>query len=306
MTVPSDLKGIVTFVHVVEAGSFTRAAERLHVTKSAVGKAVAHIEAQLGVRLFNRTTRSLSLTGEGQTYYEACRRALAEIDTAQAALAAHRQVPSGRLRVDLPMAFGRRCVAPILFDIAARYPDLAFEISFNDRRVDPIEEGIDLVVRLGELEDTPSLAARRIYIQRAAICASPAYLDRAGRPKTVDDIAAHAAVVYGRDGRHSPWQMIDTKGRRSFTPTARLVLGHGEPLLDAALAGCGLAFLPTWLAGEHLRRGELETVLSDRCVETGPAYAVWPVTRSLAPKIRVVVDALLAAFARPHWDEGLA
>ena len=201
----ASLQGVLAFVQTVEAGSFTGAGQRLHVTKSAVGKAVAQLEQRLGVRLLNRTTRSLSPTSEGLGYYEACVRALSEIEAAQSLLAARRLVPSGRLRVDVPLAFGRRCVAPVLFDISRQFPDLTIEISFNDRRVDLIEEGIDLAVRMGDLDDSLSLAARRIYAQRSAICAAPAYLEKHGRPRSIEDLANHSVIGYGRDGIVRPW-----------------------------------------------------------------------------------------------------
>lgn len=299
----ADLQGIVAFVHVVEAGSFTSAGERLRVTKSAVGKSIAQLEQRLGVRLLNRTTRSLSPTSEGLGYYEACVRALAEIEAAQSLLASRRQIPSGRLRVDVPLAFGRRCVAPVLFEISMKFPDLTVEISFNDRRVDLIEEGIDLAIRMGDLDDSLSLAARRIYAQRSAICAAPAYLDRHGRPRSVKDLADHSVIGYGREGVVRPWLIRHADGHlATFVPKARLVLGHGEPMLDAALAGCGIAFLPTWLAAESLKRGDLEMVLSDCLVENIVVHAVWPVTRALTPKVRVVVDALVEHFSAPSWD----
>ncbi|RWD59860.1 MAG: LysR family transcriptional regulator [Mesorhizobium sp.] len=298
-----DLQGIVAFVHAVEAGSFTAAGERLHVTKSAIGKSVARLEQRLGIRLLNRTTRSLNPTSEGASYYEACVRALAEIEAGQALLASRRQIPSGRLRVDVPLAFGRRCVAPVLFGISSRFPELTIEISFNDRRVDLIEEGIDVAVRMGDLDDSLSLAARRIYAQRSAICAAPAYLEKHGRPQSIDDLASHSVIGYGREGVVHPWTMRNANGHlTTFVPKARLVLGHGEPMLDAALAGCGITFLPTWLAAESLRRGELEMVLSDCLVENIVVHAIWPVTRALTPKVRVVVDALVDHFSAPPWD----
>jgi DNA-binding transcriptional LysR family regulator len=298
-----DLQGIVAFVNTVEARSFTGAGERLRVTKSAVGKSVAQLEQRLGVRLLNRTTRSLNPTSEGMSYYEACVRALAEIEAGQALLASRRQVPSGKLRVDVPLAFGRRCVAPLLFGILQKFPDLTIEMSFNDRRVDLIEEGIDLAVRMGDLDDSSSLAARRIYTQRSAICAAPAYLEQRGRPQSVDDLARHSVIGYGREGVVRPWAIRDGSGHlMTFIPRARLVLGHGEPMLDAALAGCGIAFLPTWLATESLKRGDLEMVLCDCLVEHIVVHAVWPATRALTPKVRVVIDALVDHFSAPRWD----
>jgi DNA-binding transcriptional LysR family regulator len=302
MIEPGSLQGILGFVHAVEAGSFTRAAERLRLTKSAVGKAVAQMEQRLGVRLLNRTTRSLSLTSEGEAYYEACVRALSELEAAQALLAARRQVPSGRLRVDLPLSFGRRCVAPVLFGLAGRYPDLDLEISFNDRRIDLVQEGIDLVVRMGALDDSPGLAARKLAVQRSALCAAPAYLEKHGFPRTVAELAQHELVVYGRDGVIAPWLLNDGGRVRNFKPRGRIVLGHGDPILDAVRAGCGISYLPTWLMADDLRRGALRLVLSHGLVENLPVHALWPLARNLAPRIRVAVDALVAHFSAPEWD----
>jgi DNA-binding transcriptional LysR family regulator len=303
MTDPGSLQGLLSFVHTVETGSFTQAAQRLGVTASAVGKAVALMETRFRVRLLNRTTRSLGLTAPGEAYYQACVEALAVLDAGQAQLAAHRQTPSGRLRVDLPLAFGRRCIAPILFDMADRFPNLALDISFSDRRVDLVQEGIDLVVRIGELEDSTALVARRLYTQRLSICAAPAYLDRHGRPQTIEDLEHHALIVYGRDGFFSPWFVRDLNGRLTkYMPRGRIVLGHGEPMLDAALRGCGITYLPTWLMADELTNGRLERVLSQDLVEGAPIHALWPATRTLAPKIRFVVDELVQRFSPPSWE----
>jgi DNA-binding transcriptional LysR family regulator len=297
-----DLQGVVAFVRVVEAGSFTLAAERLRLTKSAVGKAVAQAEARLGVRLLNRTTRRLAPTAEGEAYYRACVRALAELEAAQAELDARRRVPSGRLRVDLPLAFGRRRVAPVLFALTAAYPDLSLELSFTERRIDLVGEGVDLAVRLGELDDETGLIARRLCRQRSVLCAAPAYLARRGAPVSTADLDTHELVVYGRDGRLRSWLVPEGSGVRDYLPRGRMTIGHGEPLLDAATAGCGIAFLPTWLAAEALRDGALVPVLGMTPVENTPIHAVWPETRSLAPKVRAAVDALAGLCADPPWD----
>jgi DNA-binding transcriptional LysR family regulator len=300
---PNDLQGIVPFVQAVESGSFAGAARRLRVTTSAIGKAIAQMEQRLGVRLINRTTRSLSLTGEGRAYYEACVDALAAIDGAQSVLASRRQAPSGRLRVDLPLAFGRRCVAPVLFDLACRYPELELEIGFTDRRIDLVGEGVDLTIRMGELDDSTGLVARRLYTARSALVAAPEYLASHGRPAKVADLADHTLINYGRDGFVSPWILMDEAGElRRYMPRARLTLGHGEPLLDAVLAGCGISWLPTWLSAEHLRSGSLEPVLGGRLVDTTVVHALWPKTRDLIPRVRVVVDELVRRFAAPPWD----
>jgi len=298
------LQGILPFVHVVEAGSFTRAAERLHVTTSAVGKSVAQMEQRLGVRLINRTTRSLSVTSEGEAYYQACLSALSGLEAAQAQLASHREAPSGTMRVELPLAFGRRCVAPILFKVVQRYPALNFEISFNDRRINLIEEGIDLAIRLGNLEDSAGLMSRRLYTQRSGVVASPRYLAKHGRPRNIKELAGHDLVAYGRDGSIKAWQIKIGEGRvHKFTPQGRLVLGHGEPVLDAVLAGCGIAYMPTWLMADDLKAGRLELVFPHLLAETTSAHAVWAKARNPAPKIRAVIDALVEGFSAPVWDQ---
>jgi DNA-binding transcriptional LysR family regulator len=218
-------------------------------------------------------------------------------------------VPSGRLKVDLPLSFGRRIVAPILLELGERYPELQLQISFNDRRVDLIEEGVDLAIRMGELGDSAGIIARRLFRQRSAICAAPAYLARRGRPATVEALADHDCIRFGREGRIVAWRLaasVPVSGPRSscrLMPTGRLIMGHGDAILDAALAGHGLAYLPTWLMGEELKRGNLEMVLSGNAVEEYDVYALWPRTRDLAPKIRVVVDELLRRFSPiPPWD----
>jgi DNA-binding transcriptional LysR family regulator len=299
----ASLQGLLPFVHAVEMGSFTRAAQRLGVTASAVGKSIATMEARLGARLLNRTTRTLGLTVEGDAYYRACVEALAALDAGQAQLATHRRVPSGRLRVDVPFAFGRHCIAPVLFDIADRFPELALDISFNDRRVDLFREGIDIAIRIGKLDDSTGLTARRLCIERSLLCAAPVYIERRGRPRSIEDLGRHALIVYGRDGFVAPWWIRDAGGRpQKYAPRGRIVLGHGEPMLDAAVGGHGIAFLPTWLVTDALASGRLERVLATELVDIAPIHAIWPATRTLAPKIRFVVDELVARFSPPPWD----
>jgi DNA-binding transcriptional LysR family regulator len=297
------LQGLIAFVQAVEADSFTAAAARMGVSKSAVGKAIARLEQRLGAKLLNRTTRKLRLTAEGESFYQSCLRALSELEEAQALLASRRRVPSGRVRIDMPVSFGRVCVAPVLRGLTQRYPDLSLEITFTDRRVDLLEEGVDLAIRMGRLEDSTGLVARRLYTQRSAICAAPAYLHARERPRTLDDLAGHDCINYGRENYLAIWQGRGEDGaERSFAPRGRLVLGNGEAILDAVLAGQGIAFLPTWLIAGHMRRGELELVFPD-VRENLVVHALWPKARDLAPKIRVVVDELIRHFApTPAWD----
>lgn len=297
------LKGITAFVQAADAGGFTLAAERLGLSKSGIAKSVARLEERLGVRLFNRTTRRFALTAEGQSFYEACVRVLADLESAEAALNAHRVRPRGRLRVDLPVVFGRRWVVPVLLDIGARYPELVLEVSLTDRRIDPIEEGIDLVIRIGDLEDSSTLVARRLGLQESVVCASPAYLDQHGRPTALDSLDAHRCIVFGRGGQTLPWWFLDGKG----APMAKALAGHisfnhSDAICDAVLAGQGIALLSTWLIADHLREGRLVRVLSDIETRGFPIHALWPHTRHMSPKVRVVVDELVSRFLpEPPW-----
>jgi DNA-binding transcriptional LysR family regulator len=289
------LSGIEAFVQAVEAGSFARAAEKLGLTRSAVGKSVARLEQRLGARLFHRTTRAQSLTEDGHAFYERCRRALDEIDAAEAALDAGRREPAGRLRVSVPLLFGRHCVAPVLARLARRYPRLDLEIAFSDRVADLLEDGFDLAVRIGELRDSPNLAARRLGAQTFAVCAAPSYLGKRKRPVRAEDFASMTAITYSRAGAELPWEVRDAHGRRHTLPIARhLRFDDVQAIADAALAGFGVARLPHWLIAPLLQSGALLLLMEDVEVETSDVHAVWPHSRYLPSKTRAAIDALAA------------
>jgi DNA-binding transcriptional LysR family regulator len=287
------LNGIAAFVQSVESGSFALAAERMQLTRSAVGKSIARLEHRLGVRLFHRTTRRQSLTEDGQAYYERCVRALAELDAAEAALDTGRRAPTGCLRVSAPVLFGRHCVAPVLLKLVRQYPALSIEMSFSDRVVDLVEEGFDLAVRIGTLPDSASLAARKLGTQRMGICASPSYLAEHGHPASVDEMSGHTSIVYGRNGHASPWRVRDIDGQ-VIEPrnNSRLRFDDLQAIADAAVAGAGLAWLPCWLLHPHVRTGELTMVMDSERVLATDIHAVWPLTRYLPSKTRVAIDAL--------------
>ena len=257
------LAGIDEFVAVVESGSFAAAAARLHLTRSAVGKTVARLESRLGVRLCHRTTRVLGLTEDGEVYYERCVRALAELEAGQAALESGRREPVGRVRISVPVVFGRKCAAPVLYDEARRYPRLKLEISFSDRPVDLVEEGFDLALRNGHLRDQAGLVARKLARQRMAVCGSPAYLKLHGEPATMEELAAHQTIAYGRMGS-GIIQWIFPTGERAPVEApveSRIHMDDLDAISDAATAGMGLAWLPTWLIRDRIASGELVPVL---------------------------------------------
>ncbi|MBP6562358.1 MAG: LysR family transcriptional regulator [Neisseriaceae bacterium] len=285
----ASFKSLTIFVAVVEAGSFTLAAERLHLSRSAVGKAIARLEAHLATRLFHRTTRQQSLTEAGSLFYEHCLRALAELRAAQSLLAADQSTVTGRLRVSMPVLFGRLCVAPILLSLAQAHPQLILSLSFNDRIVDLHEDGFDLVIRHGGLAHSDHLAARKLIDYDMILCAAPAYLAKAGTPTQRADLVHHQAIVYQRSPHGQSWfPNLD-----AFLPP-RLFFDDVQAIADAAIAGMGLANLPCWLIKDALAAGQLQPV---PMAEPNPQlsfYAQWPPTPYLPLKTRAAIDILQA------------
>jgi DNA-binding transcriptional LysR family regulator len=288
------LSGIREFVTVVEAGSFAAAALRLNLSRSAVGKAVARLEARLGTRLCQRTTRVLSLTEDGLSFYERCTRALSELEQAELALESGRAEPAGKVRVTVPVVIGRRCVAPVLFDVARQHPALVLEVSFTDRPVDLIEEGYDLAVRNGALPDDPGLMSRALARQRMTVCASPAYLEQHGRPASLADLSAHQAIDYANPRYTRSWLFPSDEGiTTEITMKGRIRLDDLEAIGDAATAGLGLAWLPCWLIRERIARGELVRLFNGPATEFATS-ALWPRAPFLPLRVRVLIDALAA------------
>jgi DNA-binding transcriptional LysR family regulator len=299
-----SLQGIGAFVTAVEAGSFTVAAERLGLSKSAVGKSIARLEERVGVRLLERTTRSLKCTQAGEAFYRTCVAVLSELDDAQTKLEAYRGEVSGRLRISLPISFGRRWVLPVLLELGRANQALQLDIFFTDRHVDLIEEGFDLVVRLGEPVESLGLSARFLGIQKWLICAAPSYLERHSEPRSRDQLAEHECLVITNGNRPIPWQFTDENGNHtSIKVTGRHSISSGDATLDAAVAGMGIACMPSWLIYDELRAGRLVRLLSPEAAEHSPIYALWPRARDLLPRIRRSVDALVGRFLPiAPWD----
>jgi DNA-binding transcriptional LysR family regulator len=291
MTPTERLKGIEVFVSTADAGSFTAAAERLHLTTSAVSKSVARLEARLGARLFERTTRSLALTDAGEAYYRTCTRILADLEEAEGVLAAESDEPAGRLRVDVPVTFGRLHVLPLLLAFTEHHPRLRLHTSFTDRFVDVIDESIDLAVRIGSIDPLPTqLAHQYLGEERVIFCASPHYLRQRSPIRSAADLAQHDCVVYGRaDGSVSPWRFVGSDGqveRRAMN--SRLVVGNGEAQVHAVKAGYGIAQLATWMIRDELQKGELIDVLPDLATKGLPIHLIWPRSRQRLPKVEAM------------------
>lgn len=290
------LTSMAVFVKAIDLGSFAAAAAVLDLSGPMVGKHVRFLEERLGVRLINRTTRRQSLTDFGRAYYERCRVVLAEAEAADALAADQLSEPCGRLRVTMPVHFGRRCVAPILLELSRQHPKLELDLSFSDRFVDLAEGEFDLAIRTGEPEDKAGVIARRLARQRMVVCASPAYLEAQGQPDQIEGLSRHHAVIYRRSGRVRPWLFPrDDQPPLEVMPVGPLRLDDLDAIADAAAAGMGLAWLPYWLIRERVQAGALVPLWPDRPGFLYDAYALWLPTPHLPLKIRLAVNTLAAA-----------
>jgi DNA-binding transcriptional LysR family regulator len=281
------------FVATARAGSFTRAADRLGITKSAVGKAITRLEARLGFQLFHRTTRLTRLTADGEAYLAACTRALEEIHAAQFALSSGNRVLSGRVHIDMPVAFGRRVLLPLLMDSVRPHPELSLTLSFSEATSDLLQDDVDIAIRFGTVKDSTLLVARRLTTQQRVICAAPAYLRSFREPKTLADIASHRCIVGTLKGPPTVWSVQSPEGHTSVTPPATHQLSDGEAMVDAAIAGLGLVQLPSALVRGAIQQGLLTAVLGN-FASSVEVQAVWKRQAHLSPRVRYMVDQMVA------------
>ncbi len=283
---------IATFVAVAQNVSFTRAAELLGTSKSNVGKAVQRLEARLGTRLFQRTTRAVRLTEDGETYLEAARIALEGLNEAEIALAARRAEPAGRVRLDAPMGFGR-LLFPMFAAVRARHPKVTIELSLSDRASDAVGEGWDIVVRVGDLRSGPDMTVRKLCDVQLGLYASPAYLRQRGEPETIAALRTHDTLVFrAGSGQLRPWTVNEDGRVFDIAPNAVLVTADGRAMVDAAIAGLGIAQIFDRVAFPHVQSGELVQVLAAAVVPGPPVHALIPLGRRMPPKTRAVLDYL--------------
>lgn len=299
------LTGLLVFAAVAEAHGFSAAARALGLSKSAVSKQVSRLEAAVGARLLQRSTRRLALTEAGAALLARGRNVLAELEAAEADLGQLAGAPRGRLRVSAPMSFAQRHLAPALPEWLAAHPGLELELDLTDRAVDLIGEGFDCAVRIGRLADS-SLVARRLAPARRVACAAPAYLARHGAPRSPAALRGHACLDYTYLAEPGGWPFTVARRTRRVAVHGPLRSNNGEVLRDAALAGLGIVLLPTFLVGDDLRAGRLRPLLIEyECWDAG-VYAVYPPTRQMPPKLRAFVDFLAARCGpQPPWDAAL-
>jgi DNA-binding transcriptional LysR family regulator len=281
------------FARVVETGSFTKAADTLHMSKTAVTQLVQQLEARLRVRLLNRTTRKVNVTADGAVYYERVVRLMADLDDAETSLSAAAALPRGRLRVDVPSPLARMILMPALPEFHARYPDIQLDMGVSDRKVDLIGENVDCVVRGGEITDQ-SLMARRIGDLQLGVYAAPSYLQRAGTPQHPRELEdSHHRIVgylWARTGKALPYAMQRNGESLNIHGRHVLAVDDGNAYLAAGLAGMGVLWLPDYMAREHLARGELVVLFEDWQLESMPLYVAFPPNRHISLKLRVFIE----------------
>lgn len=295
-----------TFVRVVEAGSISGAADRAGIAKSAVSRRLKELEEHLGVQLFRRTTRQMNLTDTGRAYYHQCVRILQDVLEAELATSQAHGTLKGSLKVALPSTFGLMHMGPAISEFLSEHPQVEFELDFNDRSVDLLQEGFDLAIRIAKLPDS-SLIARRLAPVNHVLCASPAYLDKHGVPQALEDLANHQCLVYSliRDSEHWIFNSLHGEAEK-IKIRPYLKASSGEFLRCAAVDGLGIIQLPSFIVFEEIKRGALIPLLTEHMRSDVNTYAIYPQTRHLSQRVRVFVDFLVKRFEGvPYWDQCL-
>jgi DNA-binding transcriptional LysR family regulator len=287
------LAGRRVLVAVVDAGSFAAAARRLDMSRAMVSKYVLGLEDHLGTRLLNRTTRRLSLTESGSVFYERSVQIIADVTEAEQVAGHMAAEPRGVLKMTMPLAYGLHRLGPAISDYANRFPKVKLDLSLSDRKVDLIEEGFDLAIRIGKLSES-GLIARKLGTEHSIIVGAPAYFERYGEPKTPGDLTNHVCLGYSLASAGDEWRLYGADGLVTVRSTGSVKADNGDILRLAALNGTGLIFQPHFIVDEDVRAGRLRQVLGDYASEELGIYAVYPSRKHLSAKVRTFVDFLVA------------
>jgi len=285
------------FATVVDQGGFTDAAKKMGISKSAVSKHVSSLEARLGARLLNRTTRRVSPTEIGLAYYDRARRVLNDAGEADSLVTAMQAAPSGVLRVSAATDFGVNHLSPVLGDFLEQFPDITVNMVLNNRYVELISEGFDMAIRIGDLEDS-SLRARKLAETSRRMIGSPAYFEKFGHPQRIDDLNEHKLLHYSTRSSENVWKITAPSGeKRKVRTSGWLSVNDGQSLPNAAISGLGIAYLPTYLYCDALADGLVEEAMPDLPIERMGIYAVYPPGRYTQPKVRCFIDYLAGVFS---------
>ena len=286
------------FIRVAELGSFSAVALQAGVARSVVTRQIAALETHLGVKLMARSTRRLALTSAGSAYLEKCRVILNLVEAAEADVAAERLTPRGNIRISLPLSFGIRRLAPLLLDFSQRHPEVSLDMDYSDRRINLIEEGIDLAIRITRRLE-PGDVARKIGTGRMLVVAAPEYLARHGRPQHPAELVHHECLGYNHVGSSMPWQFMVNGQPENFTVRSRINANNGDVLTEAAAQGLGITLQPDFIVASYLDAGRVEQILADFAIPELGIYAMLPSNRHVPHRVRVLMDMLVAALAAP-------
>ncbi len=290
-----DLIALRSFMTVVEAGSFKRAAEKLEASTAAVSRRVSGLENVLGVKLLNRTTRQIDLTDAGKQFYDDLQDIFCSLDEAEERLQRERETVKGNLRIAAPLSFGTMCIAPVLPGFMKRHPELMIQLQLEDRFTDIVSEGIDIAIRIGVPEDS-SLVATCIASIPRVFCASPGYLEQYGEPKNPSDLSAHNCLHYNHISMKEEWSYLKAGKMYKFDVTGTLSTNNGEVLRDAAIEGIGLTLLPTFIVADALQTGSLKTILTEYCPRPFGLYAVRPSRQFTPTRMKLLIEYLKEVF----------
>ncbi|MCU7859422.1 MAG: LysR family transcriptional regulator [Candidatus Thiodiazotropha sp. (ex Lucinoma kastoroae)] len=298
------LECLESFVAVVESGQFSAAAERLGIGKSVISRRVSELEEYLGALLIQRTTRRFSLTDAGRSFYPRAVQLLEDMAEAEQSVSTAQHTLNGRIRLAAPLSFGLLHLAPALNTFMAQHPGVVLDMDFNDSQVDLIQEGVDLALRIGHLEDS-NMVALPLAPVRAIICASPGYLARYGTPETPEELSGHQGLCYSNLPEPQKWRFIDSNGAsHTVRVENRMQANNGEIILQAAAAGHGVCLSPTFIAYQAILEGRLVPILRDYVIPSATAYAIYPNRRFIPQRVRVLADFLRDLFGdKPYWDE---
>lgn len=294
----ADWEGITEFVAVAETESFTAAAKRLGTSVANVSRQIQALENRLSTKLFHRTTRKVSATEEGNVFYQHCRQVLDGLADAERALTSLQTKPSGKLKVTAPLSYGEKFIAPLISDFAIKYPDLEIEMHLSNQQFDLIENGFDLAIRLGVLEDS-SLVAKKLADRKQYVCASPSYLAQYGQPHTLQELAAHNCLL----GTLDYWRFEEDRKQRNIRVKGNLRCNNGPALRDAALKGVGIVQLPDYYVDQYFESGELVPLLNKQCQGVEGIWAVYPSNRFLSTKVKTLIDFLASNLTQQQFKQ---
>ena len=291
------------FIAVIENLSMTKAGDKLGMSPAVISKRIKNLEARLGVRLLNRSTRRMTATEEGLIYYDRCKYIVEEIENTELALSGMKVEPDGILKVSIPASFGRKHIAPVLATFMKRYPNINLQIQLTDKIVDIFEEGLDMAIRIGHIKES-NLVARKLSPNQRILCASPDYLKESGTPSQPAELTNHSCLILGPVGvAQQTWQFHRNNKNINVKVNGRIVTNNGEVLRDAVLGGLGIAQKSTWDIGQDIKNGTIVEVLEGYKLECTDIYALYPHRLHLTSKVRVWLDFLIEQFSpAPNWD----